>query len=269
MSVFIKKYNVINPMLKSLIKYYWLLESDFEIEISNTLLPVNNIDIMINYSEKITYEKDSKVIEAGKIHFNGVRKSADIIMQRGKLKVLGISFFPWGIYPLLKIPVNEFTNQSINMEDILKEFTIKLEDKLIGNNMSMEENIKIIESELIREINFSYMNINIMKLFESFYSYPAYLNIKSYSKKYNINIKQMERIFLKYTGVSPKVFKKISRFQNIINNLQNYKSLTELAHHYDYYDQSHFIKEFKVFSKVSPKQFLKEKVSIKQIMNSE
>lgn len=269
MGILIKKYNVINPKLKSLIKYYWILESDFETEINNTLLPVNNIDIMINYSEKISYEKDNKVIESGRIHFSGVRKSPDIIMQRGKLKVLGISFFPWGIYPLLKIPVNEFTNQSINLENILKEFTTRVEDKLMEKKISMEENIKIIESELIKEINFSYININIVRLFENLYSEPADLNIRLYCEKYNISIKQLERMFLKYIGVSPKVFKKISRFQNIINNFQNYKNLTELAYDFGYYDQSHFIKEFKLFSKVPPKQFLKEKISIKQIMNLE
>lgn len=53
----IKRYNVENNILKHFIKFYWFMESDSEISIDNKLLPVNNTDIIINYSSPVTYEK--------------------------------------------------------------------------------------------------------------------------------------------------------------------------------------------------------------------
>ena len=49
----IKRYNVENNILKHFIKFYWFMESDSEISIDNKLLPVNNTDIIINYSKNI------------------------------------------------------------------------------------------------------------------------------------------------------------------------------------------------------------------------
>lgn len=49
----VKKYPVNNPILKQLIKYFWVITSDNEVNISHKLLPVNNIDIIIDFSSQM------------------------------------------------------------------------------------------------------------------------------------------------------------------------------------------------------------------------
>ena len=66
----IKRYNVENNILKHFIKFYWFMESDYEISIDNKLLPVNNTDIIINYSDPVIYEKNGKSIIPDRVHFN-------------------------------------------------------------------------------------------------------------------------------------------------------------------------------------------------------
>jgi AraC-like DNA-binding protein len=69
--------------------------------------------------------------------------------------------------------------------------------------------------------------------------------------------KQFERIFLEYIGISPKQYLKIIRFQSSIflKSKNEDISLTELAYESGYYDQSHFINEYRKMTGITPKQF--------------
>ena len=69
--------------------------------------------------------------------------------------------------------------------------------------------------------------------------------------------KQFERTFLEYIGISPKQYLKIIRLQASIfsKSLEKNVSLTDLAYKHGYYDQSHFIHEYKALTGLTPKQF--------------
>ena len=67
----------------------------------------------------------------------------------------------------------------------------------------------------------------------------------------------MERKFISVVGMSPKQLSRIVRMQSTLKMLEqkNFASLTSLAHENGYYDQAHFIKDFKEFTGMSPKLF--------------
>ena len=70
--------------------------------------------------------------------------------------------------------------------------------------------------------------------------------------------KQLERKFHKQVGLSPKQLGKIIRIQAALKLLlsrQN-ESLTHIAYESEYFDQAHFIRDFKDFTGINPKDFL-------------
>ncbi|WHT75212.1 helix-turn-helix domain-containing protein [Myroides odoratimimus] len=79
--------------------------------------------------------------------------------------------------------------------------------------------------------------------------------------------KTLERLVKQYIGMSPKLFSRIMRFQSSLDLLREskFKNLTTLSYQSDYYDQSHYIREFKEFTGVSPKEFIKS--SDEQLIN--
>ncbi|WP_254091874.1 helix-turn-helix domain-containing protein [Dawidia soli] len=70
--------------------------------------------------------------------------------------------------------------------------------------------------------------------------------------------RQLERKFLKQIGISPKQLGRVIRLQTALKMLlsQPSETLTHIAYESEYYDQAHFIKDFKEFTGTSPKEFL-------------
>ena len=77
----------------------------------------------------------------------------------------------------------------------------------------------------------------------------------------DINRRQLERKFAKKVGISPKQLGKVIRLQTALDLLMapERESLTQVAYKADYFDQAHFIKDFKEFTGTNPKNFLTDK----------
>lgn len=89
------------------------------------------------------------------------------------------------------------------------------------------------------------------------------LSIEEICAQMELSTKQLERKFLATVGVTPKVFSRITRFLNVCHHIDEFKdkNLTELAYDCGFYDQAHFIKEFRRFSGYPPGAFFeKERV---------
>ncbi|MGY0037518.1 helix-turn-helix domain-containing protein [Pedobacter sp. NJ-S-72] len=84
-------------------------------------------------------------------------------------------------------------------------------------------------------------------------------NINSVASRYGVSSRYLQKIFLNYSGLGPNLFSKIARFQKSVHLVANKdSSLTTIAHQCGYFDQSHFIKDFKFFTGSTPSRFSPE-----------
>ncbi len=93
------------------------------------------------------------------------------------------------------------------------------------------------------------------------------LSVDELSKQTNINRRQLERKFSSAIGLSPKQLSKTIRLQATLKMLLNkqFTSLTALAYENDYYDQAHFIKDFKDLTGFTPKEFYGDKLKMSSL----
>ena len=64
-----------------------------------------------------------------------------------------------------------------------------------------------------------------------------------------------EKRFRRVVGATPKKFSSIIRLQTALNNYGKCENLTDLGYSAGYFDQSHFIKDFKQFTGETPEKF--------------
>lgn len=81
-------------------------------------------------------------------------------------------------------------------------------------------------------------------------------SVKQLSAACFLSERQFQRQFKEYAGMGPKLFSRIVRFLFAANFYgETSKSLTDIALDAGYYDQSHFIHDFKKFSNLQPHDF--------------
>ncbi len=76
-----------------------------------------------------------------------------------------------------------------------------------------------------------------------------------------LSAKQFERKFKQAIGFYPKLYSRIVRFESIRDNYDSQNSLTDAAYEYGFYDQAHFIRDFKTFSGFTPRRYFSLKRS--------
>ncbi|MBG6235372.1 AraC-like DNA-binding protein [Pedobacter sp. CAN_A7] len=86
--------------------------------------------------------------------------------------------------------------------------------------------------------------------------------VKSIAVKAAITERSVQQRFKKYTGYSPKALLRFLRFKQVLQEVTGWKKTEKkswfaLITKYGYHDQSHLIKDFKYYTGVSPKRFLK------------
>lgn len=265
-----KRYPVSNPLLKKLIKYFWTVESQASVTVNHKLLPECNIDFIFNFSSPIKYIVDGKseAVPQG-FHFHGVRDRYYIINSTGKVNVLGVSFFKDGLFPLLKAPLSEFGNNVAELDAIFGGFTAMLEEKLRAA-ACVQDRIDTLENELLELADAGLIpDKSTCSLLRAYDENSGELSVGEFCGQYGVNPRKLERAFNKYIGVSPKKYARIHRLKKAVDRMVESTDikLTSFAYEHNYYDQTHFIKDFQAFTGSTPTQFLREKAAVKQIMD--
>lgn len=91
--------------------------------------------------------------------------------------------------------------------------------------------------------------------------YPSETQIRKLTEKVGYSQKHFIDLFKKYVGVSPKSYLRIIRFQKVILEIEKNREInwSTIAYDCGYYDQSHFINDFKKFSGFTPNEYLRKK----------
>ncbi|MEI5985139.1 MULTISPECIES: helix-turn-helix domain-containing protein [Sphingobacterium] len=84
------------------------------------------------------------------------------------------------------------------------------------------------------------------------------LSISQIAEEVGFSRQYISRYFKNMIGKTPNSFRKIQRFRNAIQPIKTTSSLTDLGNQVGFFDQSHFIKDFKSITSITPKDFFKK-----------
>jgi AraC-like DNA-binding protein len=180
------------------------------------------------------------------------------IQSEGKTDMLVVLFQPHGAKAFFNMPMSEFHNRNISIEDLGDKSLLQLADR-IQNIPDNHMAVKLIEDFLVSRLKDSDLyNLNRIAKTMNAVNSCHQPDIKSLANIACLSHKQFGRIFTEYVGTTPKEFTRIIRFQRAIFTLQNNleKDQAELALDCGFYDQAHMIKEFKTFSGYTPNEYL-------------
>ena len=100
---------------------------------------------------------------------------------------------------------------------------------------------------------FIYRKIKL--IYKLIYQTNGTIRIKELNEKLFISPSPFEKRFRKVVGTTAKKFASIVRFNSVLDNLNESKTLTEICYENNFFDQAHFIKDFKQFTGDTPENF--------------
>lgn len=253
-----------HPDLASLVNCYWTLEVPAEDNPQRQrIIPDGCIEMAFILGDNVKrYLADDEFILQPRAMILGQTIEPFYIEPVGYVNTFAVTFYPYGFVNFITEPIKNLVNKETHIKHLFGEAPAKeLEQKII-KAADTQERIKIIEAFLFAKLNDQTTIDNIVKTtIETLLSTNGSAPINSILKRNLSKRRQLERNFAKQVGISPKQLGKVIRLQTALKLLINEESesLTSIAYESEYYDQAHFIKDFKEFTGISPKEFLGNK----------
>lgn len=147
-------------------------------------------------------------------------------------------------------------DKAVPLEDLFGAAGTELGEKIFLSN-TIQEKIDLVETFLRERLNTETIDKIVQSTVDILLQVNGQISVHELSMQTNINRRQLERRFSSAIGMSPKQLSKTIRLQSTLKHLlhKEYINLTALAHDAEYYDQAHFIKDFKEFTGLTPKEF--------------
>jgi len=265
----IRRYPVQHPLLKKYIKFFWELHIE-SMQLNHKLIPQRNINLRFNLSETPQFVcQDGKEQLLENIYFSGLHDHFcnSHIKLNGKIDMLGICFFSEGFFPFFRVPISEFKNQMLGADEAGFKLANGLSEQL-KEAPDVASRLAILENELVLMLlDGNQIPENFRQIFNALRQSDNSIQIAEFCQRNKIGMRHLERMYNKYVGVSANTYSTLNRFHTSLNQLltQDYSKLSDLAFDNGYFDQMHFIKDFKRFCGDTPKRFVHQKNSILQI----
>jgi len=255
-----------NPLLKGYVEKLWVFESEgkaFSDDIK-LIVPNDRMKLAIPFRNGIlaAVEGKSHLTKEHTLTLTGMMDmplNMDIETNENS-GTLCAEFSPRGAYYFFKLNFNEIKNKVLSLSDILGSVAKRWEER-IANAELIDDKVSLFQQFLLSQ----FLQHKEDRIFEfcvgKIKSSEGKITVKELEKQTGYSSRWLNMKFVEKLGVSPKNLASIIRFKNYYEALCN-GSHENLIHnnsyyHY-YYDQSHFIKDFKRFTGLTPTHLSKK-----------
>lgn len=255
------KYFKPDSQLRNLIKWYWIMEMDAgESSAEQQFFPLGAIEIILHLQTPFLRLQHGDWKPEKNTFIEGQQPGVLKVKQAGIMKTVGITLYPWATFFLYKNSPRVFTNSSFHINDIDASINV-LYEALLENEKDEDVAglcdkyfLLSIKDKTVRYRSSDLVMIDLFKKpIESF-------KVGNLKREWKFSSKFFEKKFSELIGVSAGELMKKRRMNRAIQMMLcgDFISLTDVAYFTGYYDQSHFIKDFRVFFDSKPSGLLKK-----------
>jgi len=254
-------YGIIQPpqQLSDYVRFFWFSEADASMQnpFVHHAFAYPCPEIIFCYKGQFTHSTElgpEKKLTPG---IYGQTQTFSKVASSADFGIFGFYLYPHALPQLFQLPATELTNQCADIKTLCGKEGEIFEEKIMmaANN---DQRIKITCDFL--EARLKNAKTEYIKIFSSIkliLNFSKATSVKSLADNSFLSVRQFERRFKEFSGFSPKLFLRITRFNSVLNRTFGDSSLAQIAYECGYYDQSHFIHDFQKFSGCSPKDYFR------------
>lgn len=241
-----------SPHLAAYIDCYWTITRETALCSTRheTMFPEGGLGVIFNYGDPILLNKTPIYSPS---FFDGTTTTGTTVDFDGAINAFAIRFKTGGAFPFLQSPLREVVNQIEGLESE----PLLLSSIKHPKSHSFQHRIQIAEQHLY-EMLASSKEIPPLALFAKIRKQSKLqTNVSSLSRSLGVSKRQLERLFLKYVGITPIKYLRLQRIEAARDLLKqnSHLSCADIAFELGFYDQSHFIREFRIVTNMTPKAY--------------
>jgi AraC-like DNA-binding protein len=240
--------------LSSIVECYWIIENNDPTPAKEKIIPDGFTELIFHYGDpyRISIDGDwstqTPTLLAGQIdkHF--------YLENTGASGIFGIKLQPTALTNLFALNMREFTNRAVDLSVITQIPIRNLSDLLIS---SAPGDVKIgAANTFFENVESTIAGVSPVDLaVEKIIHEHGMISVSELTAIARVGERQLENLFKKYVGLSPKLYARIIRFRYIFELIKEQKTWSDLAYEAAFYDQSHFIRNFLAFTGENPADY--------------
>jgi len=189
---------------------------------------------------------------------SGARTNSFVIDTAQEDRVFGIQFRAGGAFPFLRMPASELENHTLELEMVWPRSTGELRERLLAAT-TIEAMFALAEQYLLTEL------VRPLELHPAvafargrFCKHPHRVSVAAVLSEVGLSQRRFIQLFHEQLGLTPKAFCRVRRFQRILEKVHGEAEVdwAGVAVDCGYYDQAHFIHDFREFSGLTPGLYL-------------
>lgn len=242
--------------LKNYVRHFWMLESQTDDVSPKTFTVMCNGVPGLIFQEKPGVFSGFGGEQLPQLFVFGQAKRYGQLQGGGSFRTVGVTFQPTALKQVFGLNANELAHQNICITHLVKT---SLTEQLLHCS-SLQQRVAYLSSFLLSQVR-RYEGEN-KKAEYAVTALQQGANLSRVLHDLHLSERSLERLFHTHIGITPILFARISRFQTALSLLRQgrFHSLTNIAHSLGYYDQAHFIRDFKLFSGASPRIYLRKTI---------
>lgn len=243
--------------LRPFIQCYWQIMSDLPLASPSTELlhPDGGLGMILNFGAPLVYEGNKIRADC---FMDGIHTKTRRLTMAGHIDAIGIRFNPGGASRFFPVPLSEINNSTLNLSELaLDQFTeFCQEEKETNPNGDILSFVDGLLLEMLTEPRHADLLAHALR--EKIKASGGMASISNIIEGGGKSYRQLERLFKRYVGMTPKQYARIVRVENARYQLKNKsaQSCTEIGAESGFYDQAHFIREFQSIIGLSPMKYL-------------
>lgn len=245
------------PHLRDYVRYYWALESTGrpDEQIHFVTIADGSPGIIFQQSPGASFQEGKQL---SSVFLYGQSTAHTRIVSPATFSTIGVYFYPHALKSIFGMDSNELTNDCLDLDLFFNGQ--HLMERLDGAP-DVDTKANILSECLWAQIcrNDHHLQTATRHALQRIIQSHGNISMKELRHELRVSERTLERRFQEGIGLSPMLFGRICRFQASLNQLrrQSYDKLSDIAFEQEYADQSHFIRNFKEFTGLTPFQFRK------------
>jgi AraC-like DNA-binding protein len=245
------------PPLDAFIASIWFCERQPRPFALERVLPTGAAQLIVNLKEDRTrmYHPETGAMAAGcGTVLSGVSSRYGVIDTAEQECVAGVCFRPGGTVPFFETPAHEVTDAGISLEFVWgRRRAARLREQLLASRTPTAK-LDTLERAMAEAWKSSALDPAVAFALDQFAERPEAARIAAVTDRIDLSPKRFIERFKAAVGVAPKRYCRILRFQRALRGAERGRPVdwTRIAVDCGYFDQAHFIHDFRSFAGITP-----------------